>query len=916
MGNIQLYEHNRIAYEKVKTYIAEYGKACVIHPTGAGKSYIGFALVEDNPGRRFLWISPNKYIYETQIDNLTNKEKKILSNVVFHTYAWLSRNRENLDSLNPEYIIIDEFHRAGAVRWGEGLNNLISLYPNAKILGLTATNIRYLDKQRDMAKELFDGKIASDMSLTDAIARRILPSPHYVISVYSYKEKMRYYEKRVQALRNGKKKEESKILIEKLKTRLEQALGLEQIFAKHIKNKMGKYIVFCSSINHMFDMMAQVPLWFCYVDRRPHIYYVYSSNYETKKDFKDFMNDNSSHLKLIFVIDMLNEGVHITGVDGVILLRPTVSPIVYKQQIGRALAAGKKGTPIIFDLVNNFDSLYNISALKEELETVFSMYDLSSSDKEQYNRFEVIDELQDCRSLFEILQKNLNSTWNEYYQALCRYKDTHGNVIVPRRYIDDNDLYLGRWLGRQKNLYNNDKLTSEQVAKFELLGVEWEYERDKRFEKWYSLLCEYKREYGNVDVPSGYVSPDGKKLGNWCNNIRTMHRAGKVCDERVERLNRLGFDWIPFGVYWKEGYIHARQYYEEYGNLDVGKQYKCSDGYRLGYWIRTQRLVRDGKLGGIMNRDRINALDEIGMIWKVKSNDRFDEFLDAYVLYIETKGTKDIFCNYIDESGLRVGQWVFRMRKQFHDGTLSEYKKKRLDEIVFDFQESLGSWMVQYKKAKAYYEESGSFSITNEYTAINGCGLSEWVSTQRREYRKPNHGNLTDRKLQLLKDINFPFQSKYELSWIRGYDALSDYVKRYGDTLVSSEYYTDDGFHLGKWVNRIKGKYRNGRLDSEQIGMLNELGMCWDNLETKKAEIHWNTMYEEAKKYYTEHGNLNVPNRYVTEDGHKLYTWLMQQRRIRRGEIKHSIVYTEERIDMMDQIGMDWGRPKLTKTVI
>ena len=96
--------------------------------------------------------------------------------------------------------------------------------------------------------------------------------------------------------------------------------------------------------------------------------------------------------------------------------------------------------------------------------------------------------------------------------------------------------------------------------------------------------------------------------------------------------------------------------------------------------------------------------------------------------------------------------------------------------------------------------------------------------------------------------------------------------------------------------------------------MLNELGMYWDNLETKKAEIHWNTMYEEAKKYYAEHGNLNVPDKYVTKEGHKLYTWLMQQRRIRRGEIKHSIVYTEDRIDMMNQIGMDWGRPKMTKT--
>lgn len=62
---------------------------------------------------------------------------------------------------------------------------------------------------------------------------------------------------------------------------------------------------------------------------------------------------------------MLNEGIHVDDVDGVILLRPTVSPIIYLQQIGRALSAGSEKTPVIFDLVNNFDSLYCIDCLKK-----------------------------------------------------------------------------------------------------------------------------------------------------------------------------------------------------------------------------------------------------------------------------------------------------------------------------------------------------------------------------------------------------------------------------------------------------------------------------------------------------------------------------------------------------------------------
>lgn len=73
--------------------------------------------------------------------------------------------------LQPSYIILDEFHRAGAECWGESTVALLKLCPEAKLLGLTATNIRYLDNNRDMAEELFDGRVASDMTLGEAIVR-------------------------------------------------------------------------------------------------------------------------------------------------------------------------------------------------------------------------------------------------------------------------------------------------------------------------------------------------------------------------------------------------------------------------------------------------------------------------------------------------------------------------------------------------------------------------------------------------------------------------------------------------------------------------------------------------------------------------------------------------------------------------
>ena len=87
----------------------------------------------------------------------------------------------------------------------------------------------------------------------------------------------------------------------------------------------------------------------------------------TDKAFADFKADSSDHLKLLFCIDMLNEGVHVAGISGVILFRPTISPIIYKQQIGRALTAGDSAIPLILDVVNNFEDCPASAACRTEM---------------------------------------------------------------------------------------------------------------------------------------------------------------------------------------------------------------------------------------------------------------------------------------------------------------------------------------------------------------------------------------------------------------------------------------------------------------------------------------------------------------------------------------------------------------------
>ena len=67
--SLQLFEHNEKAYRAAVQMMEECGKAAIVHPTGTGKSYIAFKLIEEHPADTIFWLSPSEYIFKTQIEN-------------------------------------------------------------------------------------------------------------------------------------------------------------------------------------------------------------------------------------------------------------------------------------------------------------------------------------------------------------------------------------------------------------------------------------------------------------------------------------------------------------------------------------------------------------------------------------------------------------------------------------------------------------------------------------------------------------------------------------------------------------------------------------------------------------------------------------------------------------------------------
>ena len=516
---IELFEHNQTAYHAALAMMKTTGRAAIVHPTGTGKSFIGFKLCEDFPDKVICWLSPSEYIFRTQIENLAasgafgkcyknaavNVAKEShgnfsaengLQNIRFYTYAKLmSMAKAELEEMNPDYIILDEFHRCGARVWGQGVQNLLAMYPDTPVLGLSATAIRYLDNQRDMSDELFDGNVASEMTLGETIVRGILNPPKYVLSVFSYQKDLEKYQKRVRMAKSKVVRDRGEKQLEILRRALEQADGLDEIFCKHIKNNEGKYIVFCANYDHMKEMIGKAPEWFAKVDPKPHIYTVYSDDPATSKAFEDFKSDESEHLKLLYCIDMLNEGVHVEDIEGVILLRPTVSPIIYKQQIGRALSASRRKDAVIFDIVLNIENLYSIGTIEEEMQIAASYYHFIGREEEiVHEHFKVTDEVQDCRALFKRLNETLTASWELMYECAGRYYQEHGNLEVPVRYQTEEGYGLGQWILTQRRVRAGEKygaLSEDRIRKLNRIGMVWGNYRDLAWERYFREAKSY-----------------------------------------------------------------------------------------------------------------------------------------------------------------------------------------------------------------------------------------------------------------------------------------------------------------------------------------------------------------------------------------------------------------------------------------
>ena len=446
-----IYKHQQKTYELMNEALNKNGRAAYVFPVGCGKSFPVLKYIEDNPNKKVLYVSPNleiinqikKYI-STYILNGRKVNKATMPNFRGITYQKIAL-AEDIADIHPDVIVFDEIHRMGAEKWSHGIDLLIEANPSAEIIGMSATPER-TDK-RNMAYERFGDDVVYEMSLTEALSGEkegevVLKGARYVRAISELKGYAEELREGIELTEDETRRHALMKKYEKLNAIISDALGLSDIMEQAMTKKNGKYIVFCTDKQEMFEKMANAREIFGKVNPNIKVDYVISNDEEkgktpreNRKTIEDFESrENGNSLNLLFCVDMLNEGRHIDGIDGEVQFRPTESSIVYKQQIGRVLSADKSAEEtVVIDVVNNWlRQIDTFNELGHAIET--------NGEKDAYDLFKFSSNELELVGLLKEIGEGLRYNSRQTYNQIINWLETHDGHM-PRTTIRKNGKY-------------------------------------------------------------------------------------------------------------------------------------------------------------------------------------------------------------------------------------------------------------------------------------------------------------------------------------------------------------------------------------------------------------------------------------------------------------------------------------------
>jgi superfamily II DNA/RNA helicase len=481
-------------------------------------------FINQNPCGRHLLLAPGTHIFKEIRKHIAGE------NILWCTYIGLKTSPFLFRPHSFDFIYLDEFHRLGADVWGNNVDRLMRQNPRAKVIGTSATPIRYLDDNRNMATEIFNDCIATQMSLNAAIVKSILPAPIYISSLYSVGDELRKMNRKIME----SKVRDKDSLIRELNSKMidwERSSGLDVVIKKHLGPERRRVVVFCKDWKHLkYAQKILGPIFReIYGEMQSLSLYSKKNPKENEETIELFSGEGHEAL-ILYTIDKVNEGLHSSNCNTVILLRDTLSPIVFYQQIGRAFSIGGLLRPLIIDLVNNFKNV-NLESFRHDFEQELNdsmnrEWSNPSSDKDKIKTaIQLIDETQDIRKMFSSFEERID-VWRIFYRKARQYYKENGHL-----YVSDSDKDLCNWVRKQRDTYNKGYIIKERIPLLAAIGIEFGNDISAQWMMRYYELKQWIGKHGELPTIT-----QNRFLAIWIVNQRRNIQLGKVSEKQADLL--------------------------------------------------------------------------------------------------------------------------------------------------------------------------------------------------------------------------------------------------------------------------------------------------------------------------------------------------------------------------------------------
>lgn len=905
---------NEAAFQKAVQSLETLNRAAVFHPTGTGKSCIAWKVVEAHPQTTFFWLVAGAQRLALRQAELTRYNGGTLpGNVRFCDCEKLAAATPEqwvrLGEQKPGCIVLDCYHELSAVCWAQSVQKLLRMCPQAKVLGLGVPNGAPVCAA---AQELFADCIVSHMTVAEAMAAGTMPVPSaYAALLWPQEEELVTLRARIKNLCMPKGDTSLRVQYEELSWSLRQVENLTVLLPRLLSDTSGHYLVLFESAAYQEKLGTELEQLLRTVDPAVRFYAADHACFADSAAVETFLSDTAPGPKVLLCVNAPGVQQPLEGLAGVILVRQSSLMSTFKQMLCRALvAAGSRSVPV-FDLVAQFEGLGNGRTLQRDCTEAMTKAGSKTPGFRQERP------MQQTYRLYGKLRREMEARWEVLCQAAADAAAKEGTLELPRSYTIHSGVPVGKWLELQRQVQAGQRpgrLTAEQAAKLEKLGIRWNHRLEAAWEKGFASAQKYRTEHGDLLVPVRYRDKNDFALGEWIVYNRQRYLGGNLTQNRIERLEAIGMVWSTSNDLWEQNYAAATQYYLEHGDLEVPIKYETPSGFGLGVWLGAQRAAHKA---GELPQEQVERLDALGMDWTNRNDRKWMSLYDVAAAYYHEHGNLNVPSEYVTPDGVLLGKWVARQRYAYlnpdrSSARVTPERKALLDKLGMVW-EKYDPWQERYDLALAYKTEHGDLEIPSVYKTADGVWLGSWVSRQRQALNSGSSALSSERRklLRILfkgerrpNDPAADHGTVREANWERNFRSAARYARKYKHLLVPASYVDSDGVRLGVWISNLRAARKN-RPDSYQvtpahIKKLNSIGMVWDARDAK-----WGTAYQQAKAYYKAHGNLHAAANYKSDEtGFCLGDWL---RRMREWDTTHDPKLTPERRAMLDKIGMEWS---------